>query len=160
MFTSTSPRELFLPMVILFWRTIYSNSRPSRRAIAVPSLSGLHWSFEGLAGADFRAKRAHASLASGREWSDITREIWLPENGQGYYGCLPIIQNVGGHNHVTVALRVLSPLLRDTNFKACDQHKTVTWRNVLRSTAWRTLNTALIVMCEKNINHFILQAAI
>jgi len=133
MFTSTSPRELFLPMVILFWRTIYSNSRPSRRAIAVPSLSGLHWSFEGLAGADFRAKRAHASLASGREWSDITREIWLPENRQGYYGCLPIIQNVGGHNHVTVALRVLSPLQRDTNFKACDQHVAVKRRNVLRS---------------------------
>lgn len=70
--TSTSPRELFLPMVIRFCRTMYSNSRPSRRAIASPVLSGLHCTL-GLAGADLSASRAQASLSVVLEYDvDIT----------------------------------------------------------------------------------------
>lgn len=82
MFTSTSPRELFRPMMIRFCLTIYSNSLPSNLAITVPLLSGLHCTLEGLAGADLRAKRAQASLSWDCECEDITsrtREgIWNP----------------------------------------------------------------------------------
>lgn len=71
MFTSTSPRELFRPMIIFFCRTMYSNSRPSILAIAVALLSGFHCTLLGLAGALFNAKSAQASL-SGVRTPDIT----------------------------------------------------------------------------------------
>lgn len=70
--TSTSPLLLLRPMVICFWRTRYSKSRPSRRAIAVPVTSGAHCTFEGLAGADLSARRAQASLSAVLEYWDIT----------------------------------------------------------------------------------------
>jgi len=63
MFTSQPPRELFRPIVTLLCRTTYSKSRPSKRAIGVPLLSGLHGILEGLAGADLRDKSAHALLS-------------------------------------------------------------------------------------------------
>lgn len=108
MFTSTSPLELFRPMVTLFCRTKYSNSRPSRRAIGVPLFSGLHCTFEGLAGADLRAKRAQALLSWVRECADIT--YWWngfqPMKIAVFTECLPTIQrNVGGHSHVTIAMQ-------------------------------------------------------
>lgn len=67
-FTSTEPLELFRPTIIFFCRTRYSNSRPSNLAIAVPSVSGHHWIFEGLVGADLRASKAQASFSWAREW--------------------------------------------------------------------------------------------
>lgn len=67
--TSTSPRELFRPMVTRFWRTIYSNSRPCILAIAVPDF---HCTLEGLGDVDFRANNAQASLSLECEWTDIT----------------------------------------------------------------------------------------
>lgn len=63
-FTSTSPRELFLPITIRLCRTKYSKSLASMRAIASPRSSGLHWIFEGLAGADFNDNKAQASLSA------------------------------------------------------------------------------------------------
>lgn len=79
MFTSTSPRELLRPMKILFCRTMYSNSRPSIRAMATPLFSGLHCTLEGLAGADLRARRAHASLSWDLDCAAISLlRIWLP----------------------------------------------------------------------------------
>jgi hypothetical protein len=71
MFTSTSPRELFRPMMMRFCRTKYSMSRPSMRAMASPLSSGLHWTLEGLVGADFSERRVHASLSDVCEKADI-----------------------------------------------------------------------------------------
>lgn len=65
--TSTWPLLLFLPIVIRRWRTIYSNSRPSSLAMGVPLEKG-------LAGADLRARSAHASLSCVREYVDIVVE--------------------------------------------------------------------------------------
>ena len=64
-FTSTSPLLLLRPITMRFWRIIYSKSLPSKRAIAAPFGSGLHALREGLAGADFRASKAQASLSEG-----------------------------------------------------------------------------------------------
>jgi hypothetical protein len=67
--TSTSPLELFRPMVIRFCRTMYSNSRPCSLAIAVPDF---HCILDGLGDVDFRANNAQASLSFDPEWTDIT----------------------------------------------------------------------------------------
>lgn len=74
MLTSTLPRELFRPMTMRFWRTRYSNSRPSIRAMASPLSSGLHCTLEGLAGADFRDSKVHASLSDVWEKADMTAD--------------------------------------------------------------------------------------
>lgn len=62
-FTSTSPRLLFRPMLILCCRIMYSNSRPSNLAIAAALGSGLQTIFVGLDGADLSDSRAQASLS-------------------------------------------------------------------------------------------------
>lgn len=114
MFTSTSPRELFLPMMILFCRTIYSNSRPSKRAMTSPLTSEPHCTFEGLAGADFKAKRAHASLSCVLEYVDISKHT---QNTPHFTGiryravhvqvgspCLPTKDKRGRHLHYSATL--------------------------------------------------------
>lgn len=72
-FTSTSPLLLFRPILIFCWRIVYSRSLPSKRAIAVPLLSRLHATLDGLAGADLRANNAKASLSEGWCIPDIAR---------------------------------------------------------------------------------------
>ena len=88
-FTSTSPLLLLRPITMRFWRIIYSKSLPSKRAIAAPFGSGLHARLDGLAGADFRANNAQASLSEGFCNVDMAR-IAAHQNGclakakQGY----------------------------------------------------------------------------
>lgn len=60
---------------------------------------------------------------------------------------------------MTVALRVLSPLQRGTNFEACDKHVTVKRRNVLRSELTLIL-IELIVIYEKINPQIIVHAVI
>lgn len=72
-FTSTSPLLLFRPIVIFCCLIVYSMSLPSNRAIASPLLSRLHCTLDGLAGADFRANNAKASLFEGWFIPDIAR---------------------------------------------------------------------------------------
>lgn len=79
MLTSTSPLLLLRPIVMRRCLTMYSNSRASSRAIGAPLDSGFHCIFDGLAGADFSASRAHASLSWVREYVDIApraKEPW------------------------------------------------------------------------------------
>lgn len=83
--TSTSPLLLFRPMEIRGCRIVYSNSLPSNRAIAVPLLSGLHTTRDGLDGADLSANNARASLSVER-WVPDMLLFSAHQNGSSWKG--------------------------------------------------------------------------
>lgn len=78
MLTSTSPLLLLRPMVIRLCLTMYSNSRPSSRAMGAPFDSGFHCIFVGLVGADLRARSAQASLSCVLEYVDMVSIFFPP----------------------------------------------------------------------------------
>lgn len=114
MLTSTSPRELFRPMMMRFCRTMYSNSRPSSRAITSPLTSGLHCTLDGLAGADFNASRAHASLSCVLEYADISHAQFTAlccstrARSRSQPPCLPTTdkRGIGRHLHYSLRLNI------------------------------------------------------
>lgn len=114
-FTSTSPLLLFRPMEMRCFLIIYSKSLPSNLAIISPWGSGLHARRAGLAGADFRANNAHASLSEGFCNVDIlkkqNRPKWLPSQSKTRLPCPCCLHQRPSHNATQTAWsHLLRPL--------------------------------------------------